>query len=399
MALLTLQMAVAFAPRALPSSLGSPMITRVTGTQMMAEMITVGQPVPDVDVEVTTANLPGEVELQKLTSALGPGLSVLVGMPGAFTPTCNDLHLPSYYNSVGSFAALGANSINVLTINDKWVNAAWQKEREQCIFGGENTALEIPVQMLADPRGDLLEAMGMIAYLGKELGIRSKRFAMLVEDGVVRHVTVDKGSVAFEETPADMLLSSPFMEGRRKAVAAAAEQYVAGELALATCAVDALAYLNSDETKAFVRARFISDDVLEKATIIVEAAAAKEDARSAAEYAVSAALFPLGPKEAYKYLASPSTLAMLRKADVPAGTIDASLKVVLDAAVAADPDFKPGKVAVPAAASGSDGGNPGAVIGGLVVALAAAGAVYAQQQGLFDAGDVSAAASALSSSL
>ena len=154
--------------------------------------IAVGETVPNVEVE----NEAGELKM--IGDVLGPGLSVLVGMPGAFTPTCTDLHLPSYYNAADDFAAFGAQSINVLTLNDKWVNAAWQKSAEECILGDESC--ESPITMLADPRGDLLEAMGMIAYLGREMGIRSKRFAMLVEGGVVKFVAVDEGSIAFEES-------------------------------------------------------------------------------------------------------------------------------------------------------------------------------------------------------
>ena len=178
------------------------------------------------------------------------------------------------------------------------------------------------------------------------------------------------------------------MKTKRAAVTAAAEQFIAGELALATSPVDVLAYLTSEETQAFARARFISDSVLDKTTAIVKAAADKEAARAAAEYAVAAALFPLGPVEAYNYLVAPKTLAMLRKADVSEKTIEASLAVVEAAAVAADPSFVPGKVpkAVQASSGSSSKSGPGAAIGGLIAALAAAGgAFYAQQQGLFDA--------------
>ena len=169
-----------------------PSFVRADARMQQGKMIAVGDTIPNVEVETEDG------ELKMLGDVLGPGLSVLVGMPGAFTPTCTDLHLPSYYSAADDFAAFGCKSINVLTLNDKWVNAAWLKSADECIFNGEEEAS--PITMLADPRGDLLEAIGMIAYLGREMGIRSKRFAMLVENDVVKYVAVDEGSIAFEES-------------------------------------------------------------------------------------------------------------------------------------------------------------------------------------------------------
>ena len=63
-----------------------------------------------------------------------------------------------------------------------------------------------PVVMVSDARGDLAESLGLIAYLGKALGVRSKRFALVVEDGFVKYKAVDQGSDALENTSAERVL-------------------------------------------------------------------------------------------------------------------------------------------------------------------------------------------------
>lgn len=95
---------------------------RATQTPVGVSMlIAVGDTLPEVEVEVANGNpqegLAGE--LRPIAEVLGDELSILLGMPGAFTPTCNDKHLPGYYKAASAFSALGVTSINCLTINDK----------------------------------------------------------------------------------------------------------------------------------------------------------------------------------------------------------------------------------------------------------------------------------------
>lgn len=76
--------------------------------------------------------------------------------PGAFTPTCNDLHLPGYYTQADTLKDLGVSKVAVCTMNDRFVNAKWQADMEECTGAGEDS----PVMLLSDPRGDLAESLG-----------------------------------------------------------------------------------------------------------------------------------------------------------------------------------------------------------------------------------------------
>lgn len=236
------------------------------------------------------------------------------------------------------------------------------------------------VTMLADPRGDLLEEMGMIAYLGRELGVRSKRFALLVEKGVVLHVAVDEGSIELSDTSAETLLNLDYFQARRESLAAAACQACAAEL-YRMSAIDAEAYLLLDSTRARLRSAFVSDSDIAEALAVVSSAAAAERARTAAEQAVAAQLFALDAVAAYRLLSSSSTLATLRGAGVPTREIDASLAIVYNAARELQPDLKP--VTTP-----EEGGASGAFVA--VLAVAAAGLVVAQQQGMLPPADLAA---------
>ena len=105
-----------------------------------------------------------------IQDALGPGKTVLLGMPGAFTPTCNDRHLPGYYKQSDKFEALGVSKVCVITMNDRYVNAKWQADMEECVGKGVGN-----VELLSDPRGDLAEGLGLIACawtLGRESNLR-----------------------------------------------------------------------------------------------------------------------------------------------------------------------------------------------------------------------------------
>ena len=146
--------------------------------------IKVGTALPDVEVRVV---VDAAASFVNITDLVGHGTSVLIGMPGAFTPSCTNIHLPGFYASMEAFAKLNVTKIGVCTANDRFVNSAWETS---CNFTNPDSDF---IQVMSDPRGDLAESLGLIAYLGKELGVRSKRFALLLEDGVVQHVAVDEG--------------------------------------------------------------------------------------------------------------------------------------------------------------------------------------------------------------
>jgi len=130
-----------------------------------------------VGIDSNATDVPAAV--LPIGEALGNGTTVLVGMPGAFTPTCNDEHLPGYVNSLDRFKELGVERVAVITTNDRYVNNAWRSAIEACMQKKSG------VLMLSDGDGDLVKALGLVDDMGYGLGVRSQRFALVVESGVV----------------------------------------------------------------------------------------------------------------------------------------------------------------------------------------------------------------------
>jgi glutaredoxin/glutathione-dependent peroxiredoxin len=107
---------------------------------------------------------------------------VLFAVPGAFTPACSQRHLPGYVDRAANIKAKGINEIVCVAVNDAFVMGAWGKEQKT----------EGKVRMLADGSGDFARALGLELDLTKGgLGIRSKRYAMLVDNGVVKSLNVE----------------------------------------------------------------------------------------------------------------------------------------------------------------------------------------------------------------
>ena len=107
---------------------------------------------------------------------LGQGKVVLFGVPGAFTPTCSDHHLPGFVLRAEELRAKGAEKVVCVSVNDPFVMGAW----------GQDQNVGDTVVMLADGNGELAEAMGLtMDGSGFGLGPRSQRFAAIIDDGVV----------------------------------------------------------------------------------------------------------------------------------------------------------------------------------------------------------------------
>lgn len=111
----------------------------------------------------------------------GSGRHVLFGVPGAFTPGCSKTHLPGYVGDYDAISAKGIDSINCIAVNDAFVMAAW----------GQAHNADGKVRMLADPAGDFVTAMGLDVNAAVLGGKRSKRFSMLIENGVVSQINVE----------------------------------------------------------------------------------------------------------------------------------------------------------------------------------------------------------------
>jgi peroxiredoxin len=107
---------------------------------------------------------------------------VLFGVPGAFTPTCSNSHLPGFLENHDAILGKGADTIAVVAVNDHHVMRAWAK-----FSGGEGKLL-----FIADGNGEFTRAIGMETDMTKSgLGFRTKRFSMIVENGIVTAFNTD----------------------------------------------------------------------------------------------------------------------------------------------------------------------------------------------------------------
>jgi glutaredoxin/glutathione-dependent peroxiredoxin len=123
---------------------------------------------------------------------------VLFALPGAFTPTCSAKHLPGFIEKTAELRAKGVDAIACLSVNDAFVMNAWGKQQNA----------DGKVQMLADGNGDFTRAVGLeMDGSGYGLGKRSQRYAMVVQDGVVKALNVEKPG-AFEVSSAEAILKA-----------------------------------------------------------------------------------------------------------------------------------------------------------------------------------------------
>jgi peroxiredoxin len=143
--------------------------------------IAVGDGMPDVKVFTFGAKGP---EATTTAELLGHGKIVLFGVPGAFTPTCSDHHLPGFVLRADELRAKGVDKVVCVSVNDPFVMGAW----------GEDQHVEGSVVMLADGNGELSRALGLtMDGSGFGLGERSQRYAAILDDGVVSWLAVEPG--------------------------------------------------------------------------------------------------------------------------------------------------------------------------------------------------------------
>ena len=155
--------------------------------------IKVGDRLPEAKFRVMTAEGPG----WKTTDEGFKGKKVvLFAVPGAFTPTCSAKHLPGFVQNADAIKAKGIDSIAVTAVNDGFVMDAWKKASNAD-----------SVEFLADGNGDFAKAIDLtMDASGNGLGLRSKRYSMLVEDGVVKKLNIEDAPGKAEVSGADALL-------------------------------------------------------------------------------------------------------------------------------------------------------------------------------------------------
>jgi len=138
---------------------------------------------------------PNALDVQKL---MGGKRLVIFGLPGAFTPTCSAKHVPGYLEHYAAFQAKGIDEIWCVSVNDAFVMGAWG--RDQHTSG--------KVRMMADGSAEFTRLLGLDQDLSaRGMGVRSQRYAMVVDDGVVKALFVEAPG-KFEVSAAAAVLST-----------------------------------------------------------------------------------------------------------------------------------------------------------------------------------------------
>ena len=121
---------------------------------------------------------------------------VMFAVPGAFTPTCSNTHLPGYVVNYEKFVEKGVDSVICLSVNDAFVMDAWGKSQN-----AQN------IIMLADGGADFTKAIGLAAETGTFGGTRSRRYAMIVDDGILQTLNFEKPK-EFKVSDAETILAA-----------------------------------------------------------------------------------------------------------------------------------------------------------------------------------------------
>lgn len=161
----------------------------------MTQTIKVGDSIPSMKVMMATADGPKEIS----TDDIFKGKKVvLFAVPGAFTPTCSAKHMPGFIANIAAFKAKGVDTVACVAVNDAFVMGAWAKD--QGVDGN--------ILMLADGSAALTKALGLeLDLIGRGMGVRSQRFALVAEDAKVTHLAVEAPG-GFDVSRAEAILAA-----------------------------------------------------------------------------------------------------------------------------------------------------------------------------------------------
>jgi len=182
------------AGRVVKWSLGRPLKTELEDLlSYLDSRRLIGDQVPDANVFELVEQAPEIIRSETLFSSQQV---VLFGVPGAYTPTCSAEHLPGFLNNYADLRSRGADSVVCIAVNDPFVMDAWGQAHE----------VKGRIRMVADGDGSFTRAMGLALDLADfGLGKRSKRYAMILDDGVIRHFNVEAGPIVGSSSAANML--------------------------------------------------------------------------------------------------------------------------------------------------------------------------------------------------
>jgi peroxiredoxin len=157
--------------------------------------LSVGDTIPNI--KLMTMTVEGLKPVQS-ADVLGTGKVVLFAVPGAFTPTCSDHHLPGFVMQADEILAQGVDRIACVAVNDAFVMGAW----------GNAQGTGDKILMLADGSGEFTAATGLgLDLSGPGLGTRSQRYAAILQDGVVQELFVEKDT-GVDVSSADSVLKA-----------------------------------------------------------------------------------------------------------------------------------------------------------------------------------------------
>ena len=157
--------------------------------------INVGDKLPAATFKVMTPDGP---DVMTTNAAFGSKKVALFAVPGAFTPTCHAQHVPSFLDNLEALKAKGVDQVICVAVNDIFVLTAWAKA----------TSADEKILFLADGAAEFTKATGLVfdaTEIG--LGVRSQRYAMLVDDGTVQVLKIEDAPGTIEKTSAEALLA------------------------------------------------------------------------------------------------------------------------------------------------------------------------------------------------
>jgi peroxiredoxin len=178
--------------------LGRHAAARAGAGGVVVATIAVGDKLPEAQLSYFDAE--GNAQAVTVSELTKGKKVVLFAVPGAFTPTCSSKHLPGFVAKAAELRAAGVDTLACVSVNDAFVMQAW----------GKSAGVGANVLMLSDGLGKFTQALGTAVDLSDKregLGLRSRRFSMLVEDGVVKTLNLEEGG-AFTSSSAEEILSS-----------------------------------------------------------------------------------------------------------------------------------------------------------------------------------------------
>lgn len=156
--------------------------------------IAVGDKIPSAKLKTMTAEGPKDITTDEIFAGKKV---VLFAVPGAFTPTCSAKHLPGFVEKAAQIKDKGVATIACLAVNDAFVMGAWGKAQN----------VDSKVLMLADGAATLTKQLGLeLDLTGPGMGIRSKRYAMIVDNGVVKWMGIEDAPGKLEKSSAEAVL-------------------------------------------------------------------------------------------------------------------------------------------------------------------------------------------------